>query len=94
MAVVNETFARKFLGDGNPIGHTITLFPHSPMAVPPMEIVGVVADAVYGSLRDPVPPIWYVPLAQFDVRGFPLPSADLSVRLVATASPRATPAGT
>ena len=80
VAVVNETFARRFASGENPIGRTITLYPRSAMAIPSIEIVGVVADAVYASLRAPVPPTWYMPLAQFDPPGFTLPSADLSIR--------------
>ncbi len=80
VAVVNEAFARKFLNGDNPIGRTITLYPHRAIALPPIEIVGIVADAVYGSLRNPVPPTWYVPIEQFDLPGFPLTSADLSIR--------------
>lgn len=80
VAVVNEAFGRTFLNGGSPLGRSITLYPHSAMALPPMEIVGVAADAVYASLRDPVPPTWYVPLSQFDQPGFPIVSAVLSVR--------------
>jgi ABC-type antimicrobial peptide transport system permease subunit len=43
----------------------------------PLEIVGVAADAVYRSLRDPVPPTIYLPFAQQDLR---LTSVSLSVR--------------
>jgi predicted permease len=63
VAIVNEAFARRFLNGANPIGHTI----HRPRAVTPepdMEIVGVVADAVYRRLRDPAPPTVYSPAAQ------------------------------
>ena len=63
VAIVNEAFARRFLDGGNPIGHTV----HMPRALTPepdMEIVGVVADAVYRRLRDPVPPTLYSPVAQ------------------------------
>ena len=35
-----------------------------------MEIVGVVGDAVYSSLRAQVPPTWYTPLSQFDLPEF------------------------
>jgi putative ABC transport system permease protein len=79
VAIVNEAFARMLLNGVNPIGRTIALYPHSSMMISRIEIVGVVGDAVYGSLHQPVPPTWYVPLAQFDVPGF---SSDLaSVRL-------------
>ncbi len=77
--LVNETFVRRFLGPASPLGRTITLYPSSPRALP-ADIVGVVADAVYGSPRDPVPPTWYLPIAQFDVPEFPFSSARLSVR--------------
>ena len=66
VAVVNESFVRKFASDRNPIGVTLTLYPHTRLALGPIEIVGVVGDAVYSSLRDPVPPTFYVPFAQFD----------------------------
>jgi predicted permease len=80
VAVVNEAFVRKYLRGAGAIGQTFTIYPNSPMALSPIEIVGVVADAVYRSLREPAPPTWYVPLAQFTVKEFTLPSARLSVR--------------
>jgi ABC-type lipoprotein release transport system permease subunit len=45
-----------------------------------MQIIGVVADAIYSSPREAAPATWYVPIAQFDVPGFPFSSARLSVR--------------
>ena len=82
VAVVNEAFARRFFGGSSALGRTITVYPHSPMASPPMEIVGVVGDAVYSSIRDPVPSTWYAPIDQFDQRvlSAELRSARLSVR--------------
>jgi predicted permease len=77
VAIVNETFARRFFGGASPLGQTFTLYPNTPRALP-VEIVGVAADAVYTSPRDPVPAGWYVPIAQ--VAGFPLDSILLSVR--------------
>jgi len=64
VALVNETLARRILG-GRPFGHTITLYPHTPIETPPMEIVGVVADTVW-SPRDAAPAMWYAPADQFD----------------------------
>jgi len=66
VAVVNESFVRKFVSGRNPIGVTLTLYPHTPRALGPIEVVGVVGDAVYSSIRDPVPPTFYMSLAQFD----------------------------
>lgn len=81
VAVVNETFVRKFLGGSTPLGRSFTLFPNSTFARPTV-IVGVVGDAIYASLRDPVPPTFYAPIDQFEdmPEGFLLPWAELSVR--------------
>jgi predicted permease len=66
VALVNETFARKFAAGKSPLGLTMALYPRTPRTLGPIEIVGVVGDAVYSSLRSPAPPTFYVPLAQFD----------------------------
>ncbi len=47
--------------------------------MPFMEIVGLARDAVYRSLRDPVPPTMYLPLAQPPEDG-PMSSISVSVR--------------
>lgn len=79
VAIVNETFARRFFGAASPLGRTLIVYPNTPRALQ-MEIVGVAADAVYSSPRDPVPPTWYALMAQFDIPGFPFAWARLSVR--------------
>ncbi len=66
VAVVNEAFARKFAAGKSPIGLTMALYPRTSRSLGPVEIVGVVGDAVYSSLRSPVPPTFYMSLAQFD----------------------------
>jgi putative ABC transport system permease protein len=81
VAIVNQAFARRFLNGASPLGHTVKIV-LPPTLGPPAEIVGLAADAVYGSLRDPVPPTMYRPLAQ-QYEGSPaftLPNASLSVR--------------
>ncbi len=77
VAVVNETFVRKHLGGGNPIGRILRQpgFMGSPTQV--FEIVGLAKDAVYGSLRDTLPPTMYLPIAQ---SGRTQSSISLSVR--------------
>jgi predicted permease len=70
VAVINQAFARKFFPGASPLGHTISLYPGGARAMPPMEIVGVVGDVVYSSLRAQVPLTWYAPLSQFDVPEF------------------------
>jgi putative ABC transport system permease protein len=70
VAIVNETFARRFLQGSNPVGRRIrTPSPVLGETRPWMEVVGIVADATYLSLRDTVPPTMYMPLAQQDVTG-------------------------
>jgi predicted permease len=75
--IVNEAFARHFLGGQNPVGHHIHQpnFPDRPSV--DQEIVGCVQDAVYRSLRAPVPPTMYIPLPQLDR---PQPALSLSVK--------------
>jgi predicted permease len=65
VALVNETFVRRYLYGQNPMGKIIrtTAEPGYPEAE--FEIVGVVRDTKYSELRDPVPPISFAPAAQF-----------------------------
>jgi predicted permease len=87
VAIVNETFARRFLQGANPLGRRIRNPSSAPGEPQPwMEIVGIVADATYLSLRAAVPPTMYVPLAQQPARSFSFPFATLSVR-AASGSP-------
>ena len=89
VAVVNETFVRKFLPGQNPIGHSIQAVKDG--AMPPREIVGVVSDAAYRDAREPMLPTVYVPLAQFDADASTLPPPDivLGARASAGAPPDA-----
>jgi len=59
VAIVNETMARHFFGDVNPLGHK---FGYGTPAT--IEIVGVVRDAKIDGLREAVPPLALYPLAQ------------------------------
>jgi putative ABC transport system permease protein len=63
VAIVNEAFARQFLNGADPIGRTIHMA-GTARPEPNMEIVGLVGDAVYRRLRDPMPPTVYSPAAQ------------------------------
>jgi predicted permease len=79
VAIVNESFARRLFGNRSPLGQTIVVYPNTPRAMP-AQVVGVSADAIYGSPRDAVPATWYMPIAQFDIAEFPFASVRLSVR--------------
>ena len=62
VALVNSTLARAAFGPANPIGRRISALDPEPLT---FEIVGVVQDAKYRSLRQTVPPVLYAPMAQF-----------------------------
>lgn len=60
VAIVNESFARRYLPGQQPIGQTLRVDDDGPR----YEIVGVAADAVYTTPRDGMRPTLYVPLRQ------------------------------
>jgi predicted permease len=69
VAVVNQTFARQFFGEANPIGRHVGFGSGEPSAGPSrgmMEIVGVAEDAKYTNLREERRPMLYVPFTQYD----------------------------
>jgi predicted permease len=64
VAIVNESFARTFFGARNPIGSTFQIG-SAPSAKPPTyEVVGLVKDTKYTSLREPFEPIAFLPASQ------------------------------
>ncbi len=76
VAIVNEALAHKFFGNANPVGRYFRTNLFSPG--PPIQIVGLVKDAKYRSLREEAPPAYYTPFAQeehyypsstFEIRG-------------------------
>jgi predicted permease len=64
VAIVTRTFATRYFGAGDPIGQRI----HEDVGpqTRDYDVVGVVEDAAYRSLRAEPQPIMYVPLAQTD----------------------------
>jgi predicted permease len=62
--IVNETFAATYFSGSNPIGKVIRQSAGPGSDPAPLHIIGVVADAVYRSLREPVPPTMYWAVAQ------------------------------
>ena len=63
VAVVNETFARKYLGGANPVGRTFEMNQRS------VQIVGLCRDAKYESVREAIPPVAYISYLQTHFRG-------------------------
>jgi predicted permease len=79
VVVINEAAARKYFPNENPIGRK---FGTGPGATAENEIVGVLHDAKYDSVRDATPPTMYVPYIQrragsavFEVRTAGVPSS-------------------
>jgi len=60
VVIVNDSLARYFFGAENPLGKRITLEVYKDL-----EIVGVVGDAKYRSLKEPVPQTAYIPFSQY-----------------------------
>jgi putative ABC transport system permease protein len=65
VAIVNAAFAKHFFGDASPVGKFYRTH-GSPNDSAPVQIVGVVANSKYNSLREEVQEIAYVALAQND----------------------------
>ena len=79
VAIVNEAFAKKFTYGRNPIGRRVRQPGYGIEPTIDREIVGYVKDAVYRSLREPVPPTLYVPYRQH-----PSPPSFMSVSVRAS----------
>jgi putative ABC transport system permease protein len=65
VVVVNQTFQRRFLGDGDPLGRTVILdvLKKLPDAVADrsFQVIGVAADAMNVGLENPVEPELWIP---------------------------------
>ncbi len=65
VVVINEAAVRKYFPNENPIGQR---FGHSVENSGQLEVVGVLRDAKYNSVREPAPPTMYVPHLQNRLR--------------------------
>jgi hypothetical protein len=65
VALVNQTFVRRYLSGVNPLGQTLRTHaePNYPSTV--YEIVGTIPDTKYESLRGDTPPMAFAPASQF-----------------------------
>src|SRR5262249_4130020 len=66
VAVINDTLARSFWGNENPIGKRIGV----ESAKLDSEIIGVIKDTKYRNLKEQIPRTVYVPLAQTKIRSW------------------------
>ena len=65
VAIVNETFAKQYKMGANPVGHRLRRGGNEtdPFDI---EVVGMVADAAYSRVRDPMGPVFFLPYRQND----------------------------
>jgi putative ABC transport system permease protein len=80
VAIINETLARRFFPNEDPVGKTIFMGPPESLRPPEEQtpsnraerrtIVGVVSDVKGGSLNRPVSPMVYAPLTQYRREGW------------------------
>ncbi|MPY91330.1 MAG: FtsX-like permease family protein [Luteitalea sp.] len=95
VAVINETFARYYFGNEDPIGRR---FGGGVETSSEIEIVGVARDVKYHSMREPVPRAYYIPYLQWSsswrettfqirTRGNASGMADTVRRAIATVDP-------
>ncbi len=64
VAIVNQTLARKFYANLDPLGRTFRLDEAPGKTGPPIQIVGVVKDSKYTSLREDTYPTAFLPINQ------------------------------
>ena len=62
VAIVNQSFARKFFGTEDPLGKMLSIDPNQPGST----VIGVVGDAKYNSVTDDVVPMYFRPVLQPD----------------------------
>jgi len=61
VAIVNQAFVRRYFQGVQPLGQHLSIVGQANAG---MQVVGVVQDAVYESLREPPPPTVYAPFSQ------------------------------
>jgi putative ABC transport system permease protein len=66
-AIVNQTFVKTFFDGKNPIGKTFQERENH------YQVVGLVADAPYGDLRDAIVPVAYIPFHEVNAQGVAQP---------------------
>jgi predicted permease len=65
-AIVNEAFVRRFFPDVEPLGKRFGSAAEGTLAQPDCQIIGVVSDAKYRSLKDPIRPMYFTLQTDFE----------------------------
>jgi predicted permease len=68
VAIVNESFIRRFLGGGEAVGKMFRSNEEPKYPEAGYQIVGVIRDTKYEELREATPPMVFVPAQQFPAR--------------------------
>jgi putative ABC transport system permease protein len=79
-AIVNQSFVKTFFDGKNPIGKTFQERENH------YQVVGLVADAPYGNLRDAIVPVAYIPFHEVNAQGVAQPETQETF-LVRTSGP-------
>ncbi len=69
VAIVNEAFAKQCFGGGNPIGKWFERETGNGVTRGRLQVVGLVRDARYRNMREPITPTAYVPFQSVDAKG-------------------------
>jgi predicted permease len=69
VAIVNESFTRRFLGARNPLGETFRIEGTPSQTWPAIQIVGIVKNTKYGDIREQFAPIVYLAAFQHSSPG-------------------------
>ena len=87
VAIVNESLARRFFPGANPVGKVFRIHPEPGQQAKPIQIVGLVRDSKYVSLREETDATAFLPITQvpehaeqqvFEIRTALRPSALIS----------------
>jgi predicted permease len=91
VAIVNEAFARRFFGAGSVIGRVFASTTPMGSSVDQLTVVGLVENAAFTSVRTPVEPTVYRPIAQAAGEQLftAITSVSVSVRAAAGIAPAA-----
>jgi predicted permease len=84
-ALVNETFAKVFFGGENPVGKPFEMLLDEGRRIP-FQVVGLVRDARYRDIREPILPQAYYPYRSLDAKGAPEPRRS-GIFIVRTSGP-------
>jgi predicted permease len=84
-AIVNQTFAKKFLNDEHPVGRFFEKASDDGKR-DRMQVVGLVRDAFYQDIHAPILPVVYVPVHSVDAGGALKPQDDETLLVRTTAA--------